>query len=320
MYADKSVSDSITVVIPVYNRAHLVGETLESLARQTRCPDEVILVDNGSVDDSLSVLQKWAEKMNAHSWNVKVISEARKGAAVARMTGLRRTSSKYVMFFDSDDWMPPCHVETVMKDFINNPNLDISCWNISFHLPDGSRSQRRILPDDPIRNHMVQGLLSTQAYAVRTDFIRSAGGWNPVIGGWDDLELGLRLLLANPRINIESAPRVDVRVHDESISGLGYSHRIGDWERTLDEMERVISNSGYSRRNALIRLVAYRRAILAAHYRREGYPAVARSLLKKALSQPCLNSCQRILLRFAYFYTSIGLPGAGAIFPPLLAP
>lgn len=311
---------TLALVIPVYQRAHQVGETLAALEAQTSRPDEVILVDNGSTDGSLELLHRWSRRMLRLGWNVSVLEECRRGAACARQTGLESVRSEYVMFFDSDDIMPPRHIQLARADILTHPTADICAWSLGYECDGRRLGQRRILPPGrEIENHMVQGLLCTAAYAVRTAFLRRAGGWNPSIGGWDDWELGLRLLLQRPEIYVDPRPRLYVRVQEDSISGLGYVHRAGDWEHTLDVMERnALACGDAALRNRLLRLIAYRRVNLAAHYRRERRPDLSGALLRKALLGHGLARGSRLLLRTAYLHTASGLPWAGGIYPRLL--
>ncbi|MDE6559367.1 MAG: glycosyltransferase family 2 protein, partial [Muribaculaceae bacterium] len=278
---------NICVVVPVYNRARAVAYMLDSLEKQTIIPGEVILVDNNSSDDSLQVLQKWADKMRTQGWDVKVAQEKRPGASAARKKGEEMTTMPYLAFFDSDDTMHPDYLEAAMRDFEADPHLQFTVWNLTFNHPDGSTSRRRIMPAHPLENHLVQGLLSTQAFAVRTDFLRQIGGWNPAIGGWDDWELGLRLLLGGGKFKITDESRSEFTVQAESISGLNYLHRKGDWENTLSEMDRILTQKEHFLSLKIIRhaqrLLAYRRAILAAHYHHEGDRNAARQLLRTAM-------------------------------------
>ena len=318
----------ITVLIPVYNRGESVKSTLRSLELQSRRPERVILIDNNSIDNSLEVISDWASEKNSEGWEVSVIRELTPGAAAARKAGERLITTRYACFFDSDDLMHPDFVEKAMEDFDNDPELKITAWSLRFNNPDGKKRIRRILPGRPLENHLVQGLLSTQAYAVDTTYLRASGGWNPAIGGWDDWELGLRLLMGGGKLKVCSDVRAEITVQEDSITGLSYMHRKGDWERTIDEMESLTLasmgpralNRNFDDKTAkrILRLLAYRRAILAAHYKKEGDNAGAKKLLKKALSEPSLSPLRKRLLSLAYHYTAIGLPGAGGIFPALL--
>ncbi len=314
-----SPTADITVIVPVFNRAGIIGETLRSIEAQTRWPDRVILVDNNSTDGSLEVISRWAEEQRAHGHRVDVIVEKHPGAAAARKAAERLVDTRLLYFFDSDDLMRPDLIEIFIKDFESDPDMKISARSLLFLNPDGSRRPRRIHPDRPLENHLVQGLLSTQAYAADTDYFRAAGGWNPEMGGWDDWELGMRLLLAGGKISVSPEICAEIRVHPDSITGLSYLHRKGDWEKTLDEVERNVLKSGSPMKDYILRMLAYRRAILAAHYHHEGDRSAARSLLSVALSGKYLTKFHRLILRLAYRFTSLGLRGGGALFPPLLA-
>lgn len=312
----------ISVIVPVYNRERLLPSMLDSLARQSVRPREVIFIDNHSTDATPSILNCWKEEKEAQGWNIKILDVREKGAALARRQGEDIATSTYLSFFDSDDIMHPDFLEKAMADFEANPDLDMTIWNVTFVHPDGHRRNRRVIPGRILENHLVQGLLSTQSYAVKREFLKRAGGWNPKIGGWDDLELGLRLILDNPVTKITDESRVDVTVQEDSISGTSFLHRKGDWEHTLDEM-RTMLNDIRSRIDSseyiyISRLIAYRYANLAAHYYREGDHEGARNLINGINRLKDLGFRARQIIRTAYLFTSIGLPGAGAIFPPLL--
>ena len=308
----------ITVVIPAYNREKLICTTLQSLADQSRKPEEVILVDNNSTDNTLQVLKRWADKRNSEGWNVRVISCKHPGAASARQAGLDQVNTEYVLFFDSDDLMSRTHIAQAMHSLQTDTHPDIAVWGVRFSAPDGKSHCRRLLRKDRVQNHLIQGLLSTQAYAVKTGFLRKAGGWNTEIGGWDDLELGLRLILAEPLIDMSYEPRVEVRVHEDSMTGFDYMHRAGEWEKALDAMQHSVEKSSHPRKQDMLRLIDYRRINLAALYRREGDILRSKALKDKVLKDSHLRGRDRMILRLAYYYTVAGLPAAGGIFPPLL--
>ncbi|HEY3760382.1 MAG TPA: glycosyltransferase [Verrucomicrobiae bacterium] len=87
---------TVSVVIPVYNRAHCVGNAIESALGQTFKDIEIIAIDDGSTDDSAGVLKKFGDK-------ISVIHQKNQGVAAARNTGIRAARGKWVAFLDSDD-------------------------------------------------------------------------------------------------------------------------------------------------------------------------------------------------------------------------
>jgi glycosyltransferase involved in cell wall biosynthesis len=91
----------VSVIIPSYNRADLLAETLDSLIAQTYPDREALVVDDGSQDNSLELAQKYAAKdkrIRASLWQGK-----RRGACVCRNQGLSMAAGEYVIFLDSDD-------------------------------------------------------------------------------------------------------------------------------------------------------------------------------------------------------------------------
>ena len=98
--------ESISVIIPTLNRKELTLAAVESCLGQTRLPDEILVVDNGS-DDGTSTAD--------FGPSVRVLTEARTGAGFARLTGLGASSSSHVLFLDSDDLLVPSALETLVK-------------------------------------------------------------------------------------------------------------------------------------------------------------------------------------------------------------
>jgi glycosyltransferase involved in cell wall biosynthesis len=91
---------SVSVIVPTYNRRHLVGRALDSIATQTRAPSEVIVVDDGSSDDTLETLRREYP-------SVTVLEQAHAGVSAARNRGIEHSHGDWIAFLDSDDeWLP----------------------------------------------------------------------------------------------------------------------------------------------------------------------------------------------------------------------
>ena len=91
---------SVSVVIPAYNCARYIGETLESVLKQSYRPCEIIVVDDGSTDDTQRVLEKYRN-------HIIYIHQENAGEPAARNTGIRRARGEFIAFLDADDlWLP----------------------------------------------------------------------------------------------------------------------------------------------------------------------------------------------------------------------
>lgn len=265
----------LTIVIPVYNRAHIVRRTLDSVACQTVAPAHIVIVDNNSTDASLSIVRDWASGRH----NVTVLSESTPGACAARNCGLRAVSSEWTMFFDSDDVMSPRHVEDFTRAIAEHPGADVIGRDVCLQSLDGTR--RRLYFRDggrPMFHHLFRGCLSSQRYIARTRLFREAGGWNESLPGWDDFELGVRVLLKNPRIvTLGGEPTVSVMQQEQSLTGLSFTAHPERWERSLDEIHRLFRSlpAVSTQRSEYLRWLDARAMILAAQYESESHATAA---------------------------------------------
>lgn len=300
----------ITVVIPVRNRERLIARCLDSVKAQTWRRLKVVVVDNGSSDHTCDVVKEWIRINSTPDLGVTLIEETTPGAACARNRGLRDVETKYVLFFDSDDVMHPDLVSEAMHGFNTNDAVDIVHWRSRLIHHNGSVKKRKFNVSDYWRYHVYHALFSTQCFAVRVDYFRQIGSWNDNLAGWDDWELGIRMLLGNPAMIAVDKVLVDIYPQKESITGENFHSKAGEWERAIDTAEKAVVDSGHKDSAWIIDMINYRRAILAAHYQREKRPDLAAPLLEKALSHPDLTRWRRWLLKMLYRYTALGGRGA----------
>lgn len=308
----------MTIVIPVYNRAGIVGKTLASVAAQTYRPLHIILVDNNSTDNTFALLQQWKADNEEETFKITVLSETMPGAAAARNAGFEASETDKVLFFDSDDLMHPDMAESAMKAFRENPNAELVYWRHRLINLDGTAALSRFSKNNVLDFHLVHGLLSTHNYMARRSLIEAAGDWNPEVRVWDDFELGMRILLQNPETVGLDRVLYDVRSQAESITGTSFVSKAGQWEKVLDLMETTAKESRHLQSAHICRVIHYRRAILAAHYRREGAEENAKLLMNRVAEAPDLTRLQKAAIKFAYRYTALGFRGAYLLIGRLL--
>lgn len=121
------MNETISVIIPMYNCADLIGKSLESLRAQTYADLEIILVDNASTDDTLKTAHLAAEKDS----RIKVYHTDDKGVSLARNLGLHKASGKYIAFMDADDYVKPDMHEYLLK-LLKQSGADIAACNIFY--------------------------------------------------------------------------------------------------------------------------------------------------------------------------------------------
>lgn len=102
----------VTIIVPVYNAEKYLDRCLESLVNQTVADIEIILVDDGSIDDSLSICKKWATKDN----RITIIEQDNSGVSIARNKGIEKSKSEFILLLDSDDWFDLNTVEVLLNE------------------------------------------------------------------------------------------------------------------------------------------------------------------------------------------------------------
>ena len=304
----------IAVVIPVFNREELVIRALESAFSQTVSPAEIIVVDNNSTDGSRTAVERWMSERSLPGVRMLLISEPTPGACAARNAGLKEVTTEYVHFLDSDDCMLPELVARATEAIRETDSPDLVCWWAAYATPSGL-NKKRVSHNDMFKGQIYQSRLSTQTFAVRTDFLRRAGGWNSSLPGWNDWELGIRLLSRKPRIAFVDEILVAIDPQRVSITGENYHSKAGQWELAIDAAESVVT--GLPEEKRLKGMINYRRVNLAALYKQEGREDLATPLLKRALEHPAVSPFQRFFLKLIYQYTSRGGRG-GYLFYDLI--
>lgn len=307
--------ETMTIVVPVFNRPELVVRCLDSLSAQTWRPIHIIVVDNGSTDDTAAAVGRWQAANESEGLSLELLSDPRRGAAYARQTGLEHTLTDKVMFFDSDDVMRPDNVASVMEAWKSKPEAQLVVFPIVRHLA-GAERPTHSATGNLLERHLVHAILQTECFAVKTAWLRSVGGWRGEYPNWNDFETGTRILLREPEVVAISRPLADVYPQKESITGVSFSAKAGLWEKSLDGIERSIKESGRKDIARLLNIVAYRRAVLAACYAKEGRMDLAAPLCRQALRQ--VSATRRPLIRFAYHWTRLRLRGAFILVGPFL--
>jgi glycosyltransferase involved in cell wall biosynthesis len=134
----------LSVIVPVHNAERYLRACLDSLVVQTRPIDELLLVDDGSTDDSAAILERYAGLHPA----IRILRGPRRGAAGARNTGLERATGDWIAFADADDWVEPDMYRRLVS-LLEKNSLDIALCNARYHY-EGRAPDRPIYTDAPL--------------------------------------------------------------------------------------------------------------------------------------------------------------------------
>lgn len=201
----------VSVVIPTYNRNQQTIAAIESALAQTYSNVEIIVVDDGSKDDSSQVVERYINQRNSTSQRIFFVSQSNQGASVARNTGISKARGEYIAFLDSDDtWAPEkleCQIRALEQFnkqsgvcftdacLVNKSGLQISSFQAHqrhYREPVGIDRDAAGSLAESFSGFWISSLL------VRADLARQIGGLSPDISFSEDRDFHFRLALITP--------------------------------------------------------------------------------------------------------------------------
>ncbi len=186
----------VTVIVPAYEASKWLAETLSTVAKQSERCAELIVVDDGSMDNTGEVVESFARTYA--DVPVRLLRQPHYGAGAARNAGVRAASSVWVAFLDSDDLWHPEKLATVKRAIQKHPEGNFYCHNETIRHPDGTETVMDYSTGfsvlKPVSRQLYErNRFSTSAVVCRLDLIRRWGGFDETLTSAQDYELWLRM-------------------------------------------------------------------------------------------------------------------------------
>jgi len=185
----------VSIITPVFNRAHIIHKTIDSVIEQT-CPFwELLLVDDGSTDDIEQVMQQKYGQDRRISFMRR--DREPQSASTCRNIGAEKARGDYLIFLDSDDWLEPFCLEQRVKVMDEEPDLNFAVFPSKYLAPDG----KYVLSNfdngiDPLVNFLSnKSYWQTTCPIWRKSVFLEIGGFNPRFPRYQDPEFHIRALL-----------------------------------------------------------------------------------------------------------------------------
>ncbi len=227
----------VTTIIPTYNRAQDCVVAVESALAQTHREQEILVIDDGSTDDTEAVLARFGDR-------IRYVKKVNAGVSAARNLGMEMARGEAIAFLDSDgSWMPEKLARQVAV-LEERPAVALVITSMLVVNPDGSVleafSRRTTIPvDGRVLRHVLRNPAMTPSTAlIRTSVLRELGGFDPTLPTAKDLDLHLRIAL-----------RHEVAVIDEPLarylrSTTGLSGSARSYHDYVLMMERFLERHG----------------------------------------------------------------------------
>jgi glycosyltransferase involved in cell wall biosynthesis len=191
------VTPLVSILIPCYNAAPYVAEAITSALAQSWSSKEIIVVDDGSSDESVAVARRFEDQ------GIIILSQSNSGASAARNRAFAASRGEYVKFFDADDVLHPGLIEAQMVRLIGNTTAVASAQWGRFYRDDISTFQlnpQSVWRDMDSRDWLVEAwmdarpMMQPALFLIPRTLIECSGGWNERLSLIDDFEFFTRLL------------------------------------------------------------------------------------------------------------------------------
>ncbi|ACL04503.1 glycosyl transferase family 2 [Desulfatibacillum aliphaticivorans] len=205
----------ISVIIPTFNRAGRIEKAVESVLAQDFRDFELIVVDDGSEDDTLEILRSYPQ--------VHVLPQKRQGVSAARNHGAAAGSGELIAFLDSDDlWLPS--KLTVQADFFANNPEALICQTGETWIRRGKRVNPRNRHEKPsgqvFERSLELCLVSPSAVMMRRSLFDAMGGFDESLPACEDYDLWLRIGCRHPVHLIDEPLVIKHGGHEDQLSAM----------------------------------------------------------------------------------------------------
>ncbi len=257
----------ISVVIPVYNREKLVGRAIKSVLDQTFGDYEIIVIDDGSVDGTKKVVQRYKGR-------IKYIYQENKGISTARNRGIQEASGEYIAFLDSDDTWAPEKLEIQLDLMQKNERLGLVCSRMVILNENGDQCGMK--PEKKTGKNFkelveIGGDLPTSSVMTRRVCFEEVGMFDESLVMMEDFEMWVRI-----------ASQYDIYMDEDKILAHYYRHdrqitksRTLVYETTVQLHKKILGHFGATKdfpRKIVKRKISSNEYVLSRiYYRKRDY-------------------------------------------------
>lgn len=229
--------DLVSVIIACYNQAQFLHEAIESALAQTYASREIIVVDDGSTDNTSEVAQYYSSVRYVHQENA--------GPSAARNNGVKSSIGEYLVFLDADDRLLPDALEVGVQSLQQNRDCAFASGFCRLVVADGSllsQPEQPCIKDDAYLELLRRNYIWCPGSVIyRRSAFQAVGGFNDSLGRGEDYDLFLRITREYP-VCCHKQFVADYRLHNSSRSG-DYSLMLQDMLSVLDAQAEFIRGS-----------------------------------------------------------------------------
>lgn len=298
--------DLVSMIIPTYNRAGMIERVLNSVWSQTYRPIQLLVVNDGSPDNTVEVVTRW---ISGHSsdpgFSCKLIDQPNSGGCVARNNGLKQVEGEYVQFFDDDDELLPdafrLHVDNLKK----HPDIDASLGQAIYVRQDSSVQMRThfcagFFKHASLSRVVIESLPSPSFMLFRREFLsKNALCWDETMPCGQDTDLMVRVFLC--RVRLDLLPNIVCRIYFHG--HVHVSDRLNDKNSKLDQYLipkwiKYAESHGF-KSESIKNVLSYFIFAMFMRNRKNGYDEYRNRCALAVDNDCCQYTCMKLIL-FSY--------------------
>nr|WP_199003164.1 glycosyltransferase family 2 protein [Flavobacterium sp. ASV13] len=190
-----------SVIIPLYNKARYIENTIKSVLNQTFTDYEIIVINDESTDKSEDLVSRFNDK------RIQIFNQKNQGVSVARNHGIEKAKGKLIAFLDADDYWFPNHLQVLADLYHHSPNCGIYCSRYKikitekhFLTPNHYEIDKTFegIIEDYFASNKPYRITWTSSLAIPTEILKKLGGFTPGITNGQDLELWTKIGIKYP--------------------------------------------------------------------------------------------------------------------------
>lgn len=198
----------ISVVMPCYNNGTYVGQAIESVLKQTYDNWELIIVNDGSTDNSEEVINQYAQTER----RLHYIKQENRGVSAARNRGAQAAKGEFICFLDADDWLAPICIQKAVDNYQKHPDCRLFCMKCLYVDESSHYENEFVAYPGSYRNVLVYGMSISIAIR-RIEFLKVGGFDENMRSGFEDWEFNVRFLDNDSIVIVSDIPLYNYRCY-----------------------------------------------------------------------------------------------------------
>jgi len=191
----------ISIIIPLYNKGFIVSKTIQSVLAQTFNDFEIVIIDDGSIDNGFEIVTQFSDK------RIKLFQQKNKGAAAARNFGIENATGELIAFLDADDFWFPNHLEELVKLHDDFPNCGMYCTRFQTKISDNViisnsysysfKNDFRGILTDFFQASLINRVATSSSILVPKHILIENNCFNTKVSSGQDVELWTKIAVSN---------------------------------------------------------------------------------------------------------------------------